>query len=126
MMVDQTQLEDAERLIQKMTNNWPAIQTQVTQFRSKAGVFALNVSVDTNPCIFWQRLANVQQTSELANIALTLLGFPQSCATVERSFSAVRRIHAWQRNKLGRNTLAKLVFLYVNRRVLQKRDLLND
>jgi len=36
-----------------------------------------------------------------------------SCAAVESSFSAVRRIHTWQRNKLGRKkTCQTSLYLY--------------
>jgi len=54
---------------------------------------------------------------------LEVLGFPQSCAAVERSFSAVRRIHTWQRNRIGRKKLAQLMYIYLNQRALQKQEI---
>jgi hypothetical protein len=53
-------------------------------------------------------------------IALKVLSFPASCAAVERSFSCVRRIHTWQRNRLAPETLANLVYIYLNSRALAK------
>jgi hypothetical protein len=65
----------------------------------------------------------IKEAKPLAVIALEILAFPMSCAAVERSFSVVCRIHTWQRNKLGRKKLAKLVYIYINRRLLAKRDI---
>jgi hypothetical protein len=53
-------------------------------------------------------------------IALQVLAFPASCAAVERSFSCVRCIHTWQRNKLAPETLANLVYIYLNSRALAR------
>jgi len=75
------------------------IKDQWIYFRNKSGIYSFT---DTNPFIFWQRLLNINNSKELAQIALKILGFPQSAASVERSFSTVRRIHTWQRNKIGR------------------------
>jgi len=135
-------LVDAERLLTKMsasncitatsvssssststaTSN-PVI-TEFTKFRAKKGIYAAD-PFDTDVLLYWQRLAGVSSSKELAQIALSLLALPQSCAAVERSFSVVRRIHTWQRNKLGRKKLAKLVFVYLNKRALTRQSLLD-
>jgi len=67
-----------------------------------------------------------KESKLLAKVALKLINFPQSSASVERTFSAVRRIHTWQRGSLGRETLSKLVYIYVNRRALQKENVLRE
>jgi len=69
--------------------------------------------------------AKRDSSKELATVALKILKFPQSSASVERSFSAVRRVHTWQRSKIGRKKLAKLVFIYVNGRKLCNRELID-
>jgi len=56
----------------------------------------------------------------LASIALPLLQFPQSSAAVERSFGALQRVHTWQRGSLGREKLAKMIYIYVNCSALRK------
>lgn len=74
--------------------------------------------VEENPRLYWLGLKRFTETKELAILALEILGFPQSGASVERSFCAVRRIHTWQRSCIGRKKLAKLTFVYINRKAL--------
>jgi hypothetical protein len=148
--VDEAQLQDAERLIQAMadllhsssslfsssssslSSSPPPLSSQssstlqlmdeFTKFRAKLGVYS-NEANDI--LLYWQRLHALKPSKTLATIALDILGFPQSCAAVERSFSVVRRIHTWQRNKLGRKTLAKLVYVYLNQHALERRQLID-
>jgi hypothetical protein len=56
----------------------------------------------------------VTEAKYLAVVALKILSFPQSSAAVERSFSFLRDIHTSKRNKLGRDTLAQLVYVKFN------------
>lgn len=53
-------------------------------------------------------------------VAIEVLSFPASAAAVERTFSAVKRLHTWQRGKLNRDTVAALTYVYVNRRALDQ------
>ena len=79
------------------------------------------IKEDDDPLIWWKRIQLKSPNSKtLAHIAIEILSFPGSAAAVERSFSVVRRVHTWQRNKLKREKLSKLVYLYVNRRALDK------
>jgi hypothetical protein len=76
-----------------------------------------------DPIMYWRRIRQLFPSNHgLADIAIELLSFPASAAAVERTFSIVRRVHTWQRNKLGRDTLSKLVYIYVNQRALEKCD----
>lgn len=74
-----------------------------------------------DPIAYWTRIRQMSPPNRaLANIALEILSFPASAAAVERTFSVVRRVHTWQRNRLGRETLSKLVYVYVNQRALEQ------
>jgi hypothetical protein len=62
---------------------------------------------NVDPVVFWRRLlASSGKNRKIVRIALDVLSLPASCAAVERSFSCVRRIHTWQRNRLAPETLA--------------------
>lgn len=75
--------------------------------------------MDVRPCddptTIWKRARNVTALKDLAEIALHLLTFPMSGVAVERSFSVIRHIHTWKRNRIGGETLAKLAYIRINR-----------
>jgi hypothetical protein len=112
-------LLEAEELIKKYVPEAQVgdILAEVTRFRSRDGVYHSEIQ---DPILFWKRLRSLPKPGPLAEIALKILSLPMSCVAVERSFSVVRRIHTWQRNRLGRKKLAKLVYVYLNQRVLDK------
>ena len=55
---------------------------------------------------------------DLATLALQTLSIPAGIAGVERSVSALRRIHTWERNRLAPSRVDKLVFCHQNLRLL--------
>jgi len=55
---------------------------------------------------------------KLAELALETLTVPTGIAGVERSVSALRRIHTWERNRLAPSRVDKLVFVHQNLRML--------
>ena len=122
-VVEDTILTDAERLIKLINGSKPSasILAEFTKFRAQQGIYQQQEITD--PVLYWQRLSMMKSSQDLAKIALELLAFPQSMAAAERTFSAVRRIHTWQRNRLGRKKLAKLVYIYINQRALNKMPL---
>jgi len=79
-MLHAVSTKESRRLTPKMTNQFPYDEA----------------STDSDPVLFWKKLSRTAEGKLLANIALPLLQFPQSSASVERSFSAVRRVHTWQ------------------------------
>jgi len=118
--LEDVQYADGERFIKgKAGDKWNVVQTQLIRFRSREGVFNYPELYNA-PLRYWQRLMSIKSVRDLAVIALEIIGFPQTCASVERSFSVVRRIHTWQRNRLDREKLAKLVYIYFNERALKK------
>jgi hypothetical protein len=80
--------------------------------------------MEDNPVLWWQGIyASSPKNRSLAAIAIEILSFPASTAAVERTFSVVRRVHTWQRNRLSRKKLAKLVYIYVNQRALAQQNM---
>jgi len=92
----------------------------MSKFLNKEYPYDEDVSVDSNPIVYWKNLYKTIEGKQMAEIALSLLQFPQSSASVERSFSALRRVHTWQRASLGREKLAKMIYIYVNRAALRR------
>jgi len=85
------------------------------KFRQSQFPYNQKVKDDSDPVLYWKTLECVKETHALAKVALKIIAFPQSSANVERTFSALRRIHTWQRSSIGREKLAKLVYIYINR-----------
>lgn len=108
---------DAERVIRAMAgDNWDSIRPQFLRFRTKQGpLFSEVVSAKEDPTLLWQSARNINTFKPLAEIALYLLTFPMSGVSVERSFSVVRHIHTWKRNKLAPENLAKLTSVRINK-----------
>jgi len=98
-----------------------SIDNELAKFRYKEYPYNEVVPSDGDPILYWKNLAGTIEGEELAKLALQILQFPQSSASIERSFSAVRRIHTWQRSSLGREKLAKMVYVYFNSATLRKR-----
>ena len=98
---------------------------EVAKFRRKEYPYDEEVHEDSNPIVYWKHLSDATEAKELSEIALSLLQFPQSSASVERSFSALRRVHTWQRASLGREKLSKMVYVYVNSAALRQVKSLN-
>eukprot|EP01127_Copromyxa_protea_P013972 TRINITY_DN381_c0_g1_i4.p1 TRINITY_DN381_c0_g1~~TRINITY_DN381_c0_g1_i4.p1 ORF type:complete len:250 (-),score=19.31 TRINITY_DN381_c0_g1_i4:8-757(-) len=117
--------QSAEEFIRKYDFNadkWAAgLQQAWIDFRLEEGVFSNQCQVTDDPVIWWKRIRAMSTRNKwLSDIAIEILSFPGSAAAVERTFSVVRRIHTWQRNRLRRETLQKLVYIYINRRALNK------
>jgi hypothetical protein len=107
---------DGERVLKRYFSplDWEKVNEQFLDFRSHKGIFDDVAPRKSNPITYWRRLSNITPYGPLATAAIRILSFPRSCAAVERSFSVVRRIHTWQRNRLGRKKLARLVYVYLN------------
>jgi hypothetical protein len=114
LLTNNSNLEDAITFFKKLVGieKWTAdIQSQFNAFR--AGTRPFRESRE-DPILYWRSLMCVTEAKHLATVALKILSFPQSSAAVERSLSFIRDIHTTKRNKLGRDTLAKLVYVKFN------------
>jgi len=100
------------------------VAQEVMKFRKREYPYDENVPVEGDPIEYWKNLSLTLEGKELAEVALSLLQFPQSSASVERSFSALRRVHTWQRASLGREKLAKMIYIYVNSAALRRLNIL--
>jgi len=99
-------------------SNGNKLSTEYLIFRTFQGIYSNEYELDKNPMLYWKNLLYVKGTNVLAELALRILSFPQSCASLERSFSPVRVIHTCRRNKLKRDKLSQLVYIYFNHRSL--------
>ena len=119
--LEEEDLQDAENVLRKLAgSNWPKIKDQIAKFRRWLGPFHGEVQPDEDPFAFWFWISSNKGYEEVAEIALFLLEFPMSSASVERSFSVIRHIHTWKRNRLGRERLATLTFVNINRNFKRK------
>ena len=55
-----------------------------------------------------------------ARLCLDILRKPGGNAGIERMFNPVRVIHTWTRNKMGKEILDDIIYIYVNYRCLKK------
>lgn len=103
-------------------NQWQeTLEASFISFRSTEGSFSEECTREQDPLVWWGKIrVKSLKNRALADIAIEILSFPASAASVERSFSIVRRVHTWQRNRLGRKKLAKLIYIYMNTRALDK------
>jgi len=107
-----------KKLVSSDQSNW--IEKEFAKFRNKEYPYDEVVPADSDPIIYWKNLATTVEGSKLSRVVLNILQFPQSSASVERSFSALRRVHTWQRASLGREKLSKMIYVYVNCATLRK------
>jgi len=102
------------------------LQNEFVKFHTKQYPYDKVVKDDCDPILYWKSMACFEETHALAKVALKLIAFPQSSANVERTFSSLRRIHTWQRSSIGREKLAKLVYIYINRHALHNENMLRS
>jgi len=107
-----------KKLVAPSKQDWLA--QEFRKFRNLEFPYDESVPVDADPISYWKDRHCTLEGKALAEIALPLLQFPQSSASVERTFSALRRVHTWQRASLGREKLAKMIYVYVNCAALRR------
>eukprot|EP01127_Copromyxa_protea_P010323 TRINITY_DN2511_c0_g1_i5.p1 TRINITY_DN2511_c0_g1~~TRINITY_DN2511_c0_g1_i5.p1 ORF type:complete len:594 (-),score=80.92 TRINITY_DN2511_c0_g1_i5:2252-4033(-) len=116
MAIAQADYLDGERILKLMAGpQWQNLEATFQDFRDSSGLFSGHVNQNGDPKLMWRRAKDTREGKQLADIALYLLSYPMSAVSVERSFSVVRHIHTWKRNRLGRENLAKLTYIRVNR-----------
>jgi len=100
---------------------WEELQEQFQEYREKRGTFAherWTLELSDDPRRPWRAMTNDPKFRKLAQLALETLTIPTGIAGVERSVSALRRIHTWERNRLAPSRVDKLVFVHQNLRML--------
>ena len=129
--IDVQDLEDAEKYLcsitgEKLWNN--KIYDQFMEYRTAQGVFSGNrwqCKLKDDPLRPWKFIGQTIQYKQFAEIAIHVLSIPTGIAAVERTFSATRRIHTWDRASLAAKTVDKLIFIYWNLRLMENEGL-ND
>ena len=67
----------------------------------------------------WKTMALDPEFRAFATLVLETLSVPTGIAGVERTVSALRRIHTWERNRLAPSRVDKLVYVHQNLRLLR-------
>jgi len=105
--------------------NWLRLAPIFRKFRNRSGVFSSDIfrispkATAKDDMEAWMMLTGDSRYSDFAHLALKMLRIPSGIAGIERTFSAVRRIHTWDRASLGASTVDKLIYIYVNTRFLE-------
>ena len=96
------------------------------EFRQQTGVF--NIAGGTqaymfakeSPLLFWRSFVedDSEGVRELARIAVTIFTAVANSVSSERAFSAMNLIHSKMRGSLGATKADKLIYIYMNERVL--------
>ena len=97
------------------------LQDQFLQYRSRQGTFAhsrWNLALLDDPRRPWMTMAMDVKYRTFAELALQTLSVPTGIAAVERTVSALRRVHTWERNRLAPSRVDKLVYVHQNLRML--------
>jgi len=119
LSLDEEYIDAAETCIKLVAGDFwvKGIEKQLYLFCASDGIYASNTHLA--PRSYWTRLKSISVSAQLAKIALYFLGFPQSSASCERSFSPLCHIHTWNRRSLQRSTLSNLIYVYTNKDLLQ-------
>ena len=92
--------------------------TELASFRMKTGGFAIENYVTQDSCSFWSVVG--YHAPNLRELSMKLAPLPCSSGEAERNWFEVRQSLTKKRNQLGRETLAKMVFVRRFVRLKQK------
>ena len=90
------------------------IIAEIAAYRTSSALFGnklLWANKSISPVTWWKAFCS---DTELSNVAITILNFPPTSASVERSFSRQSYIHSKTRNRLTNDKVEKLVFVSHN------------
>lgn len=97
-------------------------QEQFTLYRIQESYFhplSPAWKMSAKPLLFWAQL--VGYTAELGHIAMRIFRTPATSVPSEQSFSAHNLIHDKRQNKHNPEQVDKLVFVHINKRVLDRK-----
>ena len=90
------------------------IIAEIADYRTSSALFGnklLWANKSISPVTWWKAFCS---DTVLSNVAITILNFPPTSASVERSFSRQSYIHSKTRNRLTNDKVEKLVFVSHN------------
>ena len=106
----------------KVVNMTKALQ-EFDDFRERRGPFAKEAVIwqaREKISLFWKFA--MHEAPHLAPLALRLAHTPATTVPAERSFSNLKIIHTIIRNRLSKPRVKKLLYIYMNSRVLERLD----
>jgi hypothetical protein len=99
------------------------VHASFLEFRTRVGVFGAShpsaMHYD-NPVAFWKSYLHDEAHWVLAQLAIRIFTAIANSVASERAFSAMNLIHTKLRNRLGVEKANKLIYIYMNQRVLDK------
>ena len=96
------------------------VRSDFFSYKHQTGGFALKNRCwkgQSKPILFWQQLLLI--TPKLANLALRIYRTAANSVACERAFSAMNLLHNKFRNRTTTERMDKLLFIYINARVLK-------
>jgi hypothetical protein len=93
------------------------------EFRTRTGVYnsAYPSSMHyDNPIAYWKSYIFDEEQEVLAKLAVRIFEAIANSVASERAFSAMNLIHSKLRNKIGAEKAQKLIYIYMNQRVLDR------
>ena len=102
-----------------------AIHKSLLEFRSQGGVFgpAHPASMHhDDPIAYWKSYQYNETHIVLAKLAVRIFEAIANSVASERAFSAMILIHTKLRNRLGEEKAYKLIYIYMNQRVLNRNN----
>lgn len=85
----------------------------IQQFQEKDGLFGIETMTGATHAGFWANFLHSDHKN-LAALAINLLSIPSSSASVERSFSQLKRIHTNFRASLTQTTIDNIMLVKWN------------
>jgi hypothetical protein len=99
------------------------VHASFLEFRTRASVFGSTNSSAMhydNPIAFWKSYLHNEIHWVLAQLAVRIFEAIANSVASERAFSAMNLIHSKLRNRLGTEKANKLIYIYMNQRVLDR------
>jgi len=123
----QLQIEKAINflLARASQENKKTVHISILEFRTQASVFGPSYPASMhydNPIAYWKSYLYNETHTELARLAVRIFEAVANSVASERAFSAMNLIHSKLRNRLGAEKAHKLIYIYMNQRVLDRNN----
>ena len=105
--------------------NKKAIHISILEFRTQGGEFGPSHPASMhydNPIAYWKSYLYNETHGALAKLAVRIFEAIANSVASERAFSAMNLIHSKLRNRLGAEKSHKLIYIYMNQRVLDRNN----
>jgi len=99
------------------------IHSSFLEYRAQGSVFGSSYPAALhydNPIMFWKSYLFDKKHSLLAKLSIRIFEAISNSIASERAFSCMNLIHTKLRNRLGSEKANKLIYIYMNQRVLDR------